>query len=314
MVSSVDKIKTQSSFQGILTALSAGLAFLGAPSIGAVLVEQQAAASVKYASQAAVVGLQQAPPTAKSLWPSGTDSSQTYQIGQLKTVLSDALNQEKQRISDTVHKIMGDLDLFLSFSQQGQWVTNETYDLSDKATNLDMALKTLLTSQVLAKNGWYAFPMDVLAPKYTSLDALRAVSTGAYGCKQWADNGICTGDTGLNFVQWWSPTTHRMFQLDQNKNPDQQSDPNPTTLLNEIASNKWADLELLFDGSFNCTWEGRARGDPTVDFGSDGKLEFGCIRLTADIASQDLTSSLEMSARSLLCLNLSGKMPAGPRY
>ena len=125
------------------------------------------------------------------------------------------------------------------------------------------------------RNGWYAFPIDVVSPKYASLDALRAAK--GYGCDKWNDNGLCEGGVNLNFVTWWSPTTHRAYTFDQNLAPDRQSNPKPLDLMQKIVKENWATLEVLFDGSFNCTWQGKARNPPTVDVGDDGKLQIGCI-------------------------------------
>lgn len=64
------KVKTHNVLNDILTALTAGLAFI--PEVG-----PAASTSVKVATKALTVGVQQAPGVAKAIWPSGTADVRT---------------------------------------------------------------------------------------------------------------------------------------------------------------------------------------------------------------------------------------------
>lgn len=72
----------------ILTALTAGLALLGAPEISTAIQ-----ATTKTVGSIVSVALQQAPGVAKAIWPAGTASSQTIQIGNLDQALANLNDQ-----------------------------------------------------------------------------------------------------------------------------------------------------------------------------------------------------------------------------
>ena len=83
--------KTNSALTDILTALIAGLAFAGLE--GAAAGAAATLSVTKSAGQALLIALQQAPGVAKALWPSGMTNSQSVQIGDLDSELSNLSDQ-----------------------------------------------------------------------------------------------------------------------------------------------------------------------------------------------------------------------------
>ena len=242
----------------ILTALSFGLAFLGAPTLAVTLLNLET--QFKYAAQTIFISLQQAPGSAKALLPSGTDSSKFYQIGDLESRLGQASDALKTMINAALEKLMTDMPTFVKFVENGRYSGQASYSLPNQSVGLDIALKTYLVSMAMWNNGWFATPLmgpyDLNGP-VTCMD----------------ENNVCTeGNPGV-LATYFSPDTKRAYGL-------HCSSSNPGTsayqLTRDLVSNQWAPLNVLFDGAFNCTAEGHA-GTSNINFNYDGTLNVACI-------------------------------------
>ena len=252
----------------ILTALSVGLAFLGAPSIAVSVLGLSLI--TRTAAQVLTISLQQAPSTAKALWPTGTQSSQSIQIGNLETELGNSTNQLAAMINDAVQLLMSDVPTFVKFCEGGQWSSSQSLSLPSKVEGLDYALRTYMTSEVMAQNGWAATPK--VGPYQTLQDVENNVAGGnGFGC-QMGNNSVCTNSYGGAY--YWSQATGNVYSFyatDQKK-----VQVTPYQLLQDTVTNNWAILEVLFDGSFNCTKSGNY-GSSVVNFNWDGTLNIACI-------------------------------------
>lgn len=241
----------------ILTALSFGLAFLGAPTIAVSVLNLEA--NAKIAAQTMLISLQQAPGSAKALMPTGTDSSKFYQIGELESKLGDAISELKTMINAAVEKLMSDMPTFVKFVESGKYSGQTSYSLPNQTVGLNIALKTYLASTSMSDNGWWAVPS--MGPY--DLD-------GPVTCMD--ENSVCTDPTNSTAI-YYSPDTKRSYTLSYNSG---YSSVTPYQLTRDLVANQWAPLNVLFDGAFNCTAEGHA-GTNNINFNYDGTLNVACI-------------------------------------
>ena len=245
----------------ILSVVSFGLAFLGAPGLAVVLLESSLTSTVKLVSQAFLISLQQAPGVTKALFPQGTEDTKTVQIGDLQTDLGGAADQFSSMINRALELLMSDVPSFIYFVQSGKYSSDINFSLPNQTDGLDIALKIYVTSMAMWGNGWFAFPN--VGP-YEPDDV-----SGGFGCT-FAENGVCTDDYGHAY--YLSPDTKRMYSLINL----QYTAVSPYNLTELIVNNKWAPLNVLFDGGFNCTASGKA-GSSDVQFNFDGTLDIACI-------------------------------------
>ena len=221
----------------------------------------------KSAAQVLTISLQQAPSTAKALWPTGTQNSQSIQIGNLEAELGNSTNQLAEMINSAVQLLMSDVPTFVKFVESGQYSGSESLSLPSKVEGLDYALRTYMTSEAFAQNGWRSTPL--LGP-YETVEDVENPTAGSngMGCTM-GNNSVCYTSSA---AYYWSQPTGRLYAF---SNPDGQS-PNAYQLLQDTVDNNWAILEVLFDGSFNCTAKGNF-GNTLVNFNWDGTLDIACI-------------------------------------
>ena len=254
----------------ILTALSFGLAFLGAPTIAVSVLNLEN--NAKIAAQSMLISLQQAPGSAKALMPSGTDDSKFYQIGDLESRLGDAVSELKGMINAAVEKLMSDMPTFVKFVESGKYSGQTSYSLPNQTVGLNIALKTYLVSTSLGDNGWWASPS--IGPY--DLD-------GPVTCMD--ENNVCTGPDNTTAI-YYSPDTKRSYTLNANKGYGVTA----YQLTRDLVSNQWAPLNVLFDGAFNCTAEGHA-GTNNINFNYDGTLNVACISQLPVLTGCDMTGN-----------------------
>ena len=276
LINELDPIKpTTFDLLTLLTALSVGLAFLGAPSIAVTVLGLSVL--TRTAAQVLTISLQQAPSTAKALWPTGTQSSQSIQIGDVEAALGNSTNQLADMLNNALELLMSDVPTFVKFCELGAWSGSQSLSLPSKVEGLDYALRTYMTSEVMAQNGWQAIPM--VGP-YETVEDVES-STGGFSC-QMGNNSVCTtlsGSVGLAY--YWSQTTGHVYDFHQSNG--QYVGSSPYQILQDTVDQNWAILEVLFDGSFNCTLLGHF-GDSAVNVNWDGTLNIACISQLPQVA------------------------------
>ncbi len=266
LINEMDPIKpTSFDLLTLLTALSVGLAFLGAPSIAVSVLGLSV--MTRSAAQVLSISLQQAPSTAKALWPTGTQSSQSIQIGNVEAELSNSTNQLANMIDNALELLMSDVPTFIKFCESGDWSSSKSLSLPSKVEGLDYALRTYMTSEVMRQNGWVAIPM--IGPYETVEDVTNV--NGGFGCTM-GNNSVCTNEFGLGW--YWSQTTGHVYAFHQDNPHDQAI--TPYQILQDTVNQNWAILDVLFDGSYNCTLRGKLETS-VVNINWDGTLNIACL-------------------------------------
>lgn len=268
LINELDPIKpTKFDIITLLTALSVGLAFLGAPSIAVTVLGLSVL--TRTAAQVLTISLQQAPSTAKALWPTGSQSSQSIQIGDVEAELGNGTNELAGMIDNALELLMSDVPTFIKFCESGDWSGSTSLSLPSKVDGLDYALRTYMTSEVMAQNNWVSFPF--LGPYETVEDVTSPV--GGFDCNM-GNNSVCEDVNGNGFAYYWSQTTGHVYSF--RNTVLSYSGISGYQVLQDTINQNWAILEVLFDGSYNCTLEGKF-GSSVVNFNWDGTLDIACI-------------------------------------
>lgn len=232
--------KTNFILGDLLTALTASLAFIGAPELGA---------AVSVATKAVLVGVQEAPGILKTIWPTGTKDSQSVQLGSLDMGLSQVDTNLTTAITTTLTTLMTDETSFSQFASNGMFTDPAAYLSVPSATAMfSLAFRTYVLSTAMTNNKWHALPSCDL----TRADVESSVEgDSSTGCTL-DSNNICS-DSEHIINTWYSDTTACSYTL-----ADSGSGPDAYQLMQDIVSQNWSTLEQLFDGALNCTIAGNA--------------------------------------------------------
>lgn len=151
----------------------------------------------------------------------------------------------------------------LSFAQTGAYCGNDTVDLAEKTDDLDIYLRTYITSESMKQNNWYAQPMGIMTQEQFQNIKNPEPSCTIHGC------------TTIDVIGkiWWSSVTGRAYSLEHNGD----STVNPKDLKSQLETQRWADMFHLLDGSYNCTADGRAGSADMLRVNYDGTLDVSCI-------------------------------------
>lgn len=254
--------KTNFASDDLLTALTAGLAFFGAPE-----VSESISVAANIASGLLWKGLQQAPGVAKARWPSGTSDTKSIQLANIDTELTEAGKNYTTWVEQALATVMEDVPSFIAFAQNGSFSGSDQISLPDDASSLGLALNTYILSTAMSANQFRAAPITSV----TRLDIESNVpGSGGSDCS-FGNSSICANaDHSINV--FYSDTAERAYSFPISYGAP---DLNPFTLLNDIVSKNWSTLELLFDGALNCTLAG-GYGQP-LNFLIGDELCFSCM-------------------------------------
>ncbi|KAL8755508.1 MAG: hypothetical protein Q9199_003589 [Rusavskia elegans] len=255
------KKESQTTLFAILGALSVGLAFLTAPTVAAGLLAAKVSDTIKWSAQSFAISLSQAPGVGRSLWPSGTDGTKIYQIGQLQEKASDVTEALSNRLDQALGLLMTDPVTFAAFADNGRYCNNDPpLDPNEIKNDLALSLQTYLTSESLKKNGWYAVPLGITTKEEYD-------NRPHYTCPH--PRGVCPGEKAYLNI-YWSPESGRQYKLGQHS-----LEMSPAAVIER--TQEWANLPLLFDGSYNCTKNGQRDNPELVHVNYDGTLDISCI-------------------------------------
>ncbi|KAL8854444.1 MAG: hypothetical protein Q9221_000714 [Calogaya cf. arnoldii] len=148
---------------------------------------------------------------------------------------------------------MSDLPTFILFASEGRFTTNNAYPSVPFSPDFRIAtgLDTFVTSKLMQSDTFYAIPMEVV--DQATYESTSAQNKGNY--------------------YYWSPATHRMYEL-RNKGKSRND---KFTMGGHILNDAWANAQLLFDGSYNCTAAGNAGGKIVNEKPDNGGIDISCV-------------------------------------
>ena len=242
----------------IFSVLAAGLSLI--PVVGGALGSAVTSAS------AFTAGLQN-PTFSNAIFPTGTDSSQTVQIGDLEVYLRNVSTTLETRINIGLAAVQSDLSAFLAFTSSGNFSVppDQLPNLPQVTDDLDASFNLFLVSSALTGNGYTAG----VAPDYNPLAEYNdnpVTESNKFKCPAYDLNGQCS-------VWWYSSSTNASYALFPSKS--NHDDANPTSVTSQVLSN-WTTGSLLFDGAADCKAKGLA-GHGVFIRTTTGQIDFSCL-------------------------------------
>ena len=191
-------------------------------------------------AQSFTLATMSAPGFAKAMWPQGNTQSQSYQEAQLDQMLEQARDQIGDRLNAGLGTLMTDPGQFVLFAGQGRYSGQVPLSVPQQTDSLALSLKTLLTGESLLQNNWYANAgwSSEIGTALGSTSGCNNTGSNIWDCKDAA--------------YYYSDSTGRYYAFRNKKGGTKNS----VNVLQQISSNGWADMNALFDGGYNCTFEG----------------------------------------------------------
>ncbi|KAG8532952.1 uncharacterized protein KY384_002830 [Bacidia gigantensis] len=157
---------------------------------------------------------------------------------------------------------MNDIPTFNAFAISGNWSGSNDMSLPETTQGLDYMLKTYITSEAMKANSWLGIPGKIVNES--------AWAAGKWD-GQWPGGAAGWGkpDGSLNSGTFRSTVTGRLYVLYYKQGDSPGHGVTPTTAVQRINAYGWANLETLFDGSYNCTASGKAGGSDIIQVNTD---------------------------------------------
>ncbi|KAL9024394.1 MAG: hypothetical protein Q9196_006548 [Gyalolechia fulgens] len=189
------------------------------------------------------------------------NATSNSQVLDLSTVnLTDSVSPY---LEDALKSIVSDVDTFLAFAGEGRFAAERTPNVSasnrNAAFDLSTGLYTYVTSKLMQESTYFAAPRKVV--ERAQFEAEYCV-IGNYSS--------CETDDGKVF--YWSPTTHRPYELRSKSKPIVRF----SELMSRFQDDGWANAQLLFDGAWNCTANWWA-GGKVANLGVNGSVDASCL-------------------------------------
>ena len=160
---------------------------------------------------------------------------------------------------------MSDVPSFAAFCSTGAFTSGNPprFDSSSAAVPFAGAANVYMASSMLQFDGWYAVPAGIASAASVKADRGCTVSVGG--------GWLCRGSGGR--VRYHSAITSRSYDLKyQGINLAQI---NGADLLSQIDNGRAISIGALFDGAYNCTFEGAA--GTLLGVGADGSIDTSCM-------------------------------------
>ncbi|KAL8840530.1 MAG: hypothetical protein Q9176_003857 [Flavoplaca citrina] len=235
----------------------------------------KASAHIKEAAEAAATwssALQAAPAIREALFSDATENSQQL------TMTVPPLNSVSSMLGDSLRLVMSNITTFINFTSEGRFTPYPS--IPSTRFNPAAGLQTFLLSKLMQTDTYYAIPMEVV-------DRATYESTSAADTRNY---------------YYWSPSTHRMYEL-RNKG---RVHIDKFALADHILNDGWGDAQLLFDGSYNCTAAGNA-GAAIVNEKPDGGIDFSCVSQLPMVDDADFKSSVLAKKYSVPSFDAGGR-------
>ncbi|KAL8690950.1 MAG: hypothetical protein Q9218_003726, partial [Villophora microphyllina] len=228
----------------LLSALSAGFAFLGIPA------GQAGSAGAQVASQVVATAIGQAPGLAKTLLPTGSLDSKLIQIHDVEAYLSQVTQQFQANLALTLNASVSDFSIFYNLTRGGAFVgTLPSLNLS--TTQLTRIFKTFIVSQALQADN----VIITVARNLTPYDLYHREEA------QWGNQTVYKGEGPLSQIlpvkipnirgtcTWWiDPKTNDSYALHKLDHQEK----NFFDLMNTMFADGWITGEDLFLGAERC--------------------------------------------------------------
>ncbi|KAL8675640.1 MAG: hypothetical protein Q9224_007446, partial [Gallowayella concinna] len=221
------------------------------------------ALNTRNAARVWVDGIQAVPNVAKTIWPDSPLNQQQIDISDNRLI--DGSTTVDMQLGSGLKLLMSDLSEFLAFTDKGRFTAQgppPDLSIADRGADTSIGRNTFLTSKLMEKTGFYAIPGAVINETNNPTCQDGSNETGR----------ICKAD---NWV-YRSPTTRRTYTLMAKAPPQNTPQMKIDDLVAKLNEGLWADRELLFDGNYNCTLQGRA-GREIAALNAQGKMDVSCV-------------------------------------
>lgn len=202
------------------------------------------------------------------LFDTSLDNSQEITIGNdLAEILSEVGNQ----LQSALGLIMSDVQTFTAWAENGLY-SGPTASLSvaQAAVGITSAFDTYLVGEALSQSYFSATPASTTVSKASFQQDRECTFLG----------DVCKDSKGK--VYYWSQAYQTQYQINEPKNwangtalKDVGFETSAYGLLEYIETTNTY-MPALFDGAYNCTFEGKAGGS-AVNFYFDGSLDVACL-------------------------------------
>lgn len=193
---------------------------------------------------------------------------------------------------------------FVAFTFDGSFASNTDIAANLSFTpGLSLAASTLFTTTALLQNGFVVVPdPDILDDPTLLIPAGRK----ADGCTHIADGGIDFGricdslDESSAGARYWSAITNRTYNFEVNitstagKATLASGKTNAKQVLLDIWNEGYADINVMFDGGYQCQSQGNFGALLRVAYG--GQMDFDCFSSLPMNIQGGRLSSLSISA------------------
>ena len=177
-------------------------------------------------------------------------------------------------LASALSLIMSDVPTFSAWAAHGLYSgSDQQVTVSPAGSAVATAYGTYIVGEVLSQNHFSATPTTQVTQ-----DVFQKSRT----CTAAGD--VCKDSTGHYY---WSETTQQQYQINEPRNWASTSNGDTNIvqsgyeatafgLLQYIEATTNIFMPVLFDGAYNCTFEGRAGGS-AVNFTADGLLDVACL-------------------------------------
>lgn len=202
------------------------------------------------------------------LFGTSLENSQEITIGNdLAAILSEVGNQ----LQSALNLIMSDVQNFTAWAENGLYSgPTASLGVAQAAVGITSAFDTYLVSEALSQSHFSATPASTTISKAAFQQDRKCTTLG----------DVCKDSNGKAY--YWSQAYQTQYQINEPKKwasgtgSQQLGFENSAYGLLEYIETTDTYMPVLFDGAYNCTFEGKAGGS-AVNFYFDGSLDVACL-------------------------------------
>ena len=223
------------------------------------------------AAQAFAQSIQNTPAVSSILFGPSTDSSQSINLGtnlDLPGQLTESRSFPPQ--ASALSLIMSDVQTFTIWAAHGLY-SGPTGSMNGLgADGLTSPLDTYIVGQILQQSSFSATPASTTVSKATFQQGRTCTTLG----------DVCKDSNGNTY--YWSQAYQTTYQINEPRDwasdlaSKQLDEVSAYGLLKYIETTTDTYMPVLFDGAYNCTFEGKA-GGPAMNLKADNSLDIACL-------------------------------------